>query len=204
MIEPGHFRPAESGYLRPALTPTAVRLFFLNFERPNVVPQTARPPDSSCSVTPTGFVNPTSPSSMAYDYRIIADENLLLIAGSGEVSSKDIYRVVTAFQKDPAWNPTMNMLVDWRSVTDLHIEDQDVARLAEDALGPDQMQLGTPLGPRAAVVLVGHEHARVPMKYYTYLQKSGLKAKIFFGIDEAAQWLGVSADLFPGDDESQS
>lgn len=141
---------------------------------------------------------------MAYDYRIIADENLLLITGSGEVSSKDIYRVVTAFQKDPAWNPAMSMLVDWRSVTDLHIEDQDVAQLAEDALGPDLMQLGTPLGPRAAVVLASHEHARVPMKYHTYLRGSGLKAKIFFDMQEAARWLGVSTDLFPEDDESPS
>lgn len=138
---------------------------------------------------------------MAYDYRIIADENLLLITGSGEVSSKDIHRVVTAFQKDPAWNPTMSMLVDWRDVTDLQIDEKDLAQLAEDALGPEQMQLGTPLGPSAAVVLAGHDQAGVPMKYYTYLRKSNLKAKIFFRIDEAAAWLGVSPRLFHGDDE---
>ena len=141
---------------------------------------------------------------MAYDYRIIADENLLLITGSAEVSSKDIYRVVTAFQKDPEWNPSINMLVDWRGVTDLHIEEKDLEQLAEDALAPDQMQLGTPLGPKAAVVLVGHEHAGVPMKYYTYLRKSNLKAKIFFRIDEAAKWLGVSPELFQDVDESSS
>ena len=141
---------------------------------------------------------------MAYDYRILADENLLLITGSGEVSSKDIHRVVTAFQKDPAWNPTMPMLVDWRAVTDLDVEEEDMARLADDALGPDLMELGTPLGPRAAVVLATHEHASVPMKYYTYLRKSKLQAKIFFRMDEAAKWLGVSPDLFHTDDEPSS
>lgn len=139
---------------------------------------------------------------MAYDYRIVADENLLLITGSGEVSSEDIHRVVTTFQKDPAWNPTMNMLVDWRAVTELHVDEEQVAQLAEDALGPDQMQLGAPLGPRAAVVLARHDQSRVPMMYYTYLRKSGLKAKIFFRIDEAATWLGVSPDLFNGSDGS--
>ncbi len=142
--------------------------------------------------------------AMAYDYRILADENLLLITGSGEVSSKDIHRVVTAFQKDPVWNPTMNMLVDWRGVTDLHIAQEDLEQLAEDALGPDQMQLGTPLGPSAAVVLAGHEQVGVPMKYYTYLRKSNLKAKIFFRIGEAAEWLGVAPGLFSGDDEPSS
>ncbi len=139
---------------------------------------------------------------MAYDYRIIADENLVLISGSGVVSSEDIHRVVTSFQKDPAWNSTMNMLVDWRGVTELHIDEEQVAQLADDALGPDQMQLGTPLGPSAAVVLARHDQSRVPMMYYTYLRKSGLKAKIFFSIDEAATWLGISPDLFHDSDES--
>lgn len=139
---------------------------------------------------------------MAYDYRIIADENLLLITGAGEVSSKDIHRVVTTFQKDPAWNPNMNMLVDWREVTDLDIDVEDMEQLAEDALGPDQMKLGTPLGPRAAVVLSRHDQASIPMKYHTYLRASNLKAKIFFHMDEAARWLGVSPELF--DDKSSS
>lgn len=139
---------------------------------------------------------------MAYDYRLLPEENLLLITGSGAVSSEDIYRVVTAFQKDPEWNPRMDMLVDWRQVTDLQVEEDEMAKLADDALGPDQMQLGTPLGPRAAVVLASHEHARVPMMYYTYLRKSGLKAKIFFEIKEAAKWLELSADLFRNDDDS--
>ena len=133
---------------------------------------------------------------MAYDYRINADENLLLITGAGEVSSKDIHRVVTAFQIDPAWNPTMNMLVDWREVTDLDIDVEDMEQLAEDALGPDQMKLGTPLGPRAAVVLASHDHANIPMKYHTYLRASNLKAKIFFNMAEAATWLGISPQLF--------
>lgn len=141
---------------------------------------------------------------MAYDYQIIPDENLLLITGSGEVSSKDIHRVVTAFQKDPEWNPTMNMLVDWRRVTDLQIEEEEVAQLADDALGPDQMRLDTPLGPRAAVVLAKHEFARVPMMYYTYLRESGLQAKIFFRIDEAAKWLGINAELFHEEDGPSS
>lgn len=178
-------------------TPTAADSNFSYISRCRpVCRRLAWPPERSRSVPPTRL------PPMAYDYRIIADENLLLITGSGEVSSKDIYRVVTAFQKDPAWNPTMNMLVDWRDVTELQIEEKDLAQLAEDALGPDHMALGTPLGPRAAVVLAGHEHARVPMKYYTYLRESGLKAKIFFGMDEAAKWLGVSPDLSDGDDES--
>lgn len=141
---------------------------------------------------------------MAYDYRILPDENLLLITGSGDVSSADIYRVVTAFQKDPAWNPSMKMLVDWRDVSNLHIQEEDLARLADDALGPDQMERGTPLGPSAAVVLTGHQHASVPMMYYTYLRKSGLKAKIFFHIDEAAKWLGISPQIFNDDIERRS
>lgn len=139
---------------------------------------------------------------MAYDYRILAGENLLIIKGSGDVSSKDIHRVVTAFQKDPAWNPTMPMLVDWRQVTDLQIDKDEVAQLAEDALGPDQMQLGTPLGPRAAVVLANHEYARVPMMYYTYLRDSGLQAKIFFDMDEAAKWLGLEPARLKAEDGS--
>lgn len=141
---------------------------------------------------------------MAYDYRIIPDENLLVITGSGEITADDIHRVVTAFQKDPSWHPTMNMLVDWRRVTAVHAEPEQVERLAADALGPDQMELGTPLGPSAAVVLGSHEHTRVPMMYYTYLRKSGLKAKIFYRMDEAAKWLGISSGLFPEEGGSHS
>lgn len=128
---------------------------------------------------------------MPYDYRIFADRNLLLITGSGLVTSEDIHRVVTGFQRDPAWRPTMMMLVDWRRVSELSIDPDEVAKLAAEALAPEQMELGTPLGPRAAVVLSGHEHVEVPMLYYGQLRKSGLKAKIFFGMEEAAEWLGV-------------
>lgn len=139
---------------------------------------------------------------MAYEYRIIAEENLLLITGLGEISAEDIHRVVTAFQKDPAWNPSMNMLVDWRRVSDVQVDDADAARLADEALGPEQMQLGTPLGPSAAVVLSSHAHARVPMMYHTYLRKSGLKARIFFSIEEAAKWLGVSPERFVNENDA--
>lgn len=134
---------------------------------------------------------------MSYEYRIIPEQDLLLIKGRGSVTSADIHRVVTAFQRDPAWRPTMKMLVDWREVDDLHIDLDEVRQLASDALDPGLMQLGTPLGPRAAVVLSGHEHASVPMLYHSYLRKSGLKAKIFFAMEEAARWLGLEAGDVP-------
>lgn len=140
---------------------------------------------------------------MSYEYRIIPEEDLLIITGSGAVSSDDIYRVVTAFQKDPAWRPSMKMLVDWRHVTELDVDEEGVARLAQDALGPEQMGLGTPLGPSAAVVLSRHDQARIPMMYHTYLRKSGLKSKIFFSMEEAARWLGISVDRVNSQDDSQ-
>lgn len=85
----------------------------------------------------------------------------------------------------------MSMLVDWRQVDDLHIDQEEVEKLAAEALDPERMKLGTPLGTRAAVVLSSHKHASIPMLYYTFLRSSQLQAKIFFKIEEAAAWLGV-------------
>ena len=131
---------------------------------------------------------------MAYDYRIVPDLDLLIITGSGTVSSDDIRRVVTSFQRDPAWHPDMKMLVDWRRIDELLIELDDVQQLATEALTPEQLERGTPLGPSAAVVLADHKHASIPMLYYGYLRKSQLKAKIFFRMEEAARWLDVDFD----------
>lgn len=69
--------------------------------------------------------------------------------------------------------------------------------LSKDALAPNRMELATPLGPRAPVVLLSHEQADVPMLYNTYLRKSVLKAKTFFNMDEAAKWLGISPEAVP-------
>src|SRR5690606_29885236 len=66
------------------------------------------------------------PRLMSYEYRIIPEEDLLIITGSGTVSSDDLYRVVTAFQKHPAWRPSMKMLVDWRHVTELDVDEEGV------------------------------------------------------------------------------
>ena len=129
--------------------------------------------------------------AMAYDYRILADENLLLITGSGEVSSKDIHRVVTAFQKDPDWNPTMNMLVDWRGVTELLIDLDEIRTLATEALDEERMQLGKPLGPRAAVVIQNPDHEMIPKVYAGYLRKSGLETLVTYKLQEALDWVGV-------------
>lgn len=138
---------------------------------------------------------------MAYEYRILPDKDLLLITGSGTVTSAEIHRVVTAFQRDPEWKPSMKMLVDWRRVEDLEIDHDDVEKLAAEALDPEKMKLGTPLGPRAAVVLSSHRHASVPMLYHTYLRASRLESKIFFNLAEAAVWLGVDLEADPSLEE---
>lgn len=134
---------------------------------------------------------------MAYDYRILPEQDLLIITGSGTVTSDDIRRVVTGFQKDAEWRPNMKMLVDWRRIDDLMIELEDVHQLATEALGPDMLELGTPLGPSAAVVLADHKHASVPMLYYGYLRKSQLKSKIFFRMEDAAKWLDIDVKALP-------
>lgn len=141
---------------------------------------------------------------MAYDYRILPEQDLLIITGSGTVTSDDIRRVVTGFQKDAAWHPNMKMLVDWRRIDDLLIELDEVHQLATEALGPDKLKLGTPLGTSAAVVLADHKHASIPMLYYGYLRKSQLKSKIFFRMEDAARWLGIDFNSLPADDPSES
>lgn len=144
--------------------------------------------------SPLAFLPLRSPPPVAYEYRVLSDLNLLLITGHDVVTSSEVHRVVTGFQRDPKWNPSMPMLVDWRGVTDLQIDLDEVTKLAEEALSPEQLSRGAPLGPRAAVVLAHHQHASVPMMYHTHLRKSGLKAKIFFSLDEAASWLGIEPE----------
>ena len=131
---------------------------------------------------------------MAYEYRIIPEQNLLVITGSGTVTSADIYRVVVSFQEDPAWDSSMNMLVDWRLVDELLIELDDVKRLALDAVNPAKQELGMPLGPRAAVVLSDQNHETIPLIYAGYLRKSGLETKVFYKIVSALVWLGADPD----------
>jgi len=135
---------------------------------------------------------------MAYDYRIIPDQNLLLITGSGSITSEDIHRVVVSFQRDPAWQPTMNMLVDWRRVYEVLIELDEIKQLVADALTPERKELGKPLGMRAAVVLSDPDHETIPLLYAGYLRESGLETKIFYRLDRAAEWLGVDSEALQG------
>ena len=128
---------------------------------------------------------------MTYDYFVAPEHNLLVIVGSGSISSADIYRVVTAFQKDPEWNPGMNMLVDWRRVTGLEIDLDQVRQLASVSVDGELQKLGTPLGPRAAVLIANFDYESIPKVYAGYLRKSGLQTKVTYRADEAAEWLGL-------------
>ena len=114
--------------------------------------------------------------------------NLTTFVVYGEVSADDVLAAIRPFYEDPGFEPTLNVLWDYRegapdpSITDKEIE-QIVSYLSNHA--------GKRAGGKTAIVARADLEFDVSKKYEFFTQLKGLSitVKVFRSLGEAMIWL---------------
>ncbi|MEM7034604.1 MAG: hypothetical protein AAF629_34000 [Chloroflexota bacterium] len=122
---------------------------------------------------------------MPLSYQLLASEQLIVISGTGDLTTTDIETIIRQIHADPQWEPTYDYLFDYRGIEGTSAPIKDVYRIV------DQVSLYRDVlaGSYCAVVapnLVIYGFARV---FQTLVSGWEMKLAVFRSIEDAYFWL---------------
>lgn len=125
---------------------------------------------------------------MPVTYRIIEDLDLVVSTWTGDITYEDARMHNEALRDDPAFRPGMRQLSDAR-----------LARSRVTAEGVRGLARNSPWGPdaRRAFVTRDDDTFGVTRMYVSQITAAG-EMQLFRELNEALEWLGLSAEDVPG------
>lgn len=118
---------------------------------------------------------------MPYSYTIDSDAHFVLVEYRGRLSVDEMLRFRDAVSRDPAFDPTLNVVHDLRAVDRTDLSPDDICTLSDRTVFAEAVRYGV-------VVNTQHQHALVRM-YDGYRRYRPGHLAIFRDIDEALEWI---------------
>ncbi len=125
---------------------------------------------------------------MGIAHRSDHDLGLTIVVGDGVVTTGDWHAHVTRLTGDPEWPVGRLGLTDLSTADTSAITDDDIRGLA-NAFGSRDLQ-----APRKGAIVASDAAYRAAAAFQQARGPTGLRIRIFSGLDSACDWLGISSE----------
>jgi len=116
-----------------------------------------------------------------YSYTIDSEAHFVLVEYHGRLSVDEMLRFREEVSRDPAFDPTLNVIHDFRGVTQTDLSADDIQTLSRRTVFAESVRYGV-------VVNTQHQHALVRM-YDGYRRYRPGHLSIFRDMGEALAWI---------------
>ncbi len=124
---------------------------------------------------------------MSISYRIESDLGVVFTTATGVLTDDELLAHKLTLSRDPSFRPGMVELSDVRGVGRLEVTPEGVRRMvAVDAVGSDR-----PSNHKLAIVVAQDVVFGMARMYEMLSDPAGTSVRIFRGMDEAKDWLGL-------------
>jgi uncharacterized protein YbaA (DUF1428 family) len=118
---------------------------------------------------------------MGMSYKIDQERRLVVTRGWGELSSRELFDVMSQIMSDPRFDPTYRSLGDLRDVTSVTVDPMATAQTAASPLFAD--------GVRRAIVATSDVAYGMARMFAAYSERAGQEVRIFREMALAEAWL---------------
>ena len=130
---------------------------------------------------------------MPIEYDIIADKQLVLAKGSGVVTAIDIIAHLDRLAADNRYTAPMKKLVDYRSIENINITQEEASKIAEKK----QSLMLTFRGERCAFVSPEDMTYGTSRVHQALSESADANTEVFRRIEDALDWLDITLDMDP-------
>ena len=118
---------------------------------------------------------------MGMSYKIDQERRLVITRGWGELSSRELFDVMSQILLDPRFDPTYSSLGDLREVTNVTVDTFATAQTAASPLFAE--------GTRRAIVATSDVAFGMARMFAAFSERSGHEVRIFRQMTPAEAWL---------------
>jgi hypothetical protein len=128
---------------------------------------------------------------MAIEYEIIKDKRLVLAKGSGVVTGNDVIRHLDTLATDERYVASMKKLVDYSSIEDITISQEEAYRIAHMKKTLSKKFAGE----RCAFVSPVDHTFGISRVHQALVDNTDINTEVFRRIEDALEWLDVELDM---------
>ena len=125
---------------------------------------------------------------MPIEYDIIKDKQLVWVKGSGTITSNDVISHLVMLAADNRYKAPMKKLVDYRSIDDINILQEEAGEIASTK----EAYSSTFHGERCAFVSPEDLTYGTSRVHQALIDSVDINTEVFRDMNDALNWLGVS------------